>query len=67
MKVSEIMRLSVLMSGKLELAQKNKPVEIKDIINRQEVEVDSMATHGDGSLLIVLKENQEGGESNETT
>lgn len=67
MKVSEIMRLSVLMNGKLELAQKNKPVEIKDIINRQEVEVDSMATHGDGSLLIVLKENQEGGESNETT
>ena len=44
MKVSEIMRLSVLMSGKLELAQKNKPVEIKDIINRQEVEVDSIAT-----------------------
>ena len=55
------------MNGKLELAQKNKPVEIKDIINRQEVEVDSMATHGDGSLFIVLKENQEGGESNETT
>lgn len=67
MKVSEIMRLSVLMNGKLELAQKNKPVEIKDIINRQEVEVDIMATHGDGSLFIVLKENQEGGESNETT
>ena len=32
------------MNGKLELAQKNKPVEIKDIINRQEVEVDSIAT-----------------------
>lgn len=70
MKVSEILEVIGDVAGDLVIAQStkhgDKGIGIQDIIKYQDVEVDSLTTYSDGSLLVMLKPDK-GGESNETT
>ena len=72
MKLSEILEAIDHVEGKLVIVQPKKEtngdklIGIQDVIRYQDTEVDHLSTYGEGSLLIMLKNNK-GGELNETT